>query len=155
MQRWARTHTHLFQSDTSPEVHGPPTRGGRKAALPSRCVGCVCDGFAFSQSANAMSIPGSSRTALSRLRQLETITLNQQTSAHFHHTKKPCAHSANWLCQQSCVFWVVFFFFFFSPVSQHDLFFSFPGILFASRPFSVPSLEFIFCSYTSPDPAQM
>lgn len=60
---------------------------------------CLC--FDFAQPANSLSMPSSSHTAVSWLRQLEAITLNQQTPGHLHHTKKPCAHSAYNLCQRA------------------------------------------------------
>lgn len=61
---------------------------------------CVCFEWISSLSLPIPpSIPSSSDTALSWLRQLEAITLNQQ----LHRTTTPCAHSAYYLCQWPCV----------------------------------------------------
>lgn len=60
--------------------------------------------FDLARPANPSSILCGRRAVLSRLRQLETITLNQQTPAYFHHTKEPCAHSAHYLPTAGCVF---------------------------------------------------
>lgn len=57
---------------------------------------CVCAfvmDFNFSLPANPPSILSGGDTALSWLRQLETIMLNQQAPAHFQHTKKTCTFS--------------------------------------------------------------
>ena len=68
----------------------------------SVCV-CVCLDFVLTQPANPLSIPSGSDIAFSCLRQLEAITLNQQTPARLHLTKKPYAHSAYYLYQWPCV----------------------------------------------------
>lgn len=60
--------------------------------------------FDLARPDNPSSILCGRRAVLSRLRQLETITLNQQTPAYFHHTKEPCAHSAYYLPTARCAF---------------------------------------------------
>lgn len=103
-----RAHTHTCSSHSQALWY----RGQHKSQV---CVFgllvCVCVWsvflcvtiFDFTQPANPLSIPCRSDTAFSRLRQLEAITLSQQTPACLHHTKKPCAHSAYYLCQRPCV----------------------------------------------------
>lgn len=105
-------HTHAHTHTPVPVIHklcGTEANTSHKSV----CSGCLCvcvfevcfsvTIFDFTQPANPLSIPCRSDTAFSRLRQLEAITLSQQTPACLHHTKKPCAHSAYYLCQRPCV----------------------------------------------------
>lgn len=125
-----RAHTHTCSSHSQALWY----RGQHKSQV---CVFgllvCVCVWsvflcvtiFDFTQPANPLSIPCRSDTAFSRLRQLEAITLSQQTPACLHHTKKPCAHSAYYLCQRPCVCVCVGAF----KMSQHGYFsYTFPDI---------------------------
>ena len=145
MQRGLHIHTSTRTHTCSSHSQALWYRGQHKSQVCVQLLVCVCVCvfevcFSALQFLTSLSlpIPCRSDTAFSRLRQLEAITLSQQTPACLHHTKKPCAHSAYYLCQRGCVCVCVCVGAF--KMSQHGYFsYTFPDIsscrdLFLSSP---------------------